>query len=100
MEADADSVVTLRDFEALPATRLNWQVRVEPTGLSKHRRPGRTSSPTVAAWYRPHLERLHDDAQVRHACGPEPSVDSGDVRSPGVPAAQVGVVARVRGRWS
>jgi DNA helicase-2/ATP-dependent DNA helicase PcrA len=63
-----DHAGALTGFRPPPAATLPWQALVE---LMEHLRSGHASWPDdlqrVIDWYRPHLERLHDDARVRLA---------------------------------
>jgi DNA helicase II / ATP-dependent DNA helicase PcrA len=63
-----DQAAPLAQFKPPPAAAQPW---AELRALLEHLRSGAARWPDdlarVTAWYRPHLERLHDDARVRWA---------------------------------
>jgi DNA helicase-2/ATP-dependent DNA helicase PcrA len=64
MQDSADPAAAMRAFRPPPAAAAAWR---EWIALADALRPGRWPDDVDAAlrWYRPHLERLHEDAAVR-----------------------------------
>jgi DNA helicase II / ATP-dependent DNA helicase PcrA len=66
MEADADPVMAMQAFRPPPAAGHDWRQWLEAAAaLRTGAWPGDIE--TALHWYRPHLQRLHDDAAVRDA---------------------------------
>ena len=67
MDAAADPSAALRTFRPPPAARADWPLLLEL--LAALRATEGSAWPQAielaAAWYRPHLQRLHEDAAVR-----------------------------------
>jgi DNA helicase II / ATP-dependent DNA helicase PcrA len=66
MAESVDPAGALRDFPAPPRTRADWASFVETVG--NIRDAGWPADLELArVWYQPHLERIHEDAEVRRA---------------------------------
>jgi DNA helicase-2/ATP-dependent DNA helicase PcrA len=61
-----DPVAAMQTFKPAPAAAPDWQAWLE-TSAALRRGAWPEDVALAATWYRPHLERLHDDAGVRQA---------------------------------